>query len=228
MWVLMGDAGTVQCSGLQGDCKGSAQVVMQPHSVGCEANFVKDKSLPRGFPAHIWLGRKIGLYGSLVGQEISFVHSVCETVCCRWEREREREKENNLECREGQDQPLAAGRKLLLSSWIQLLIPPLPSILRLWRVGSPSFFLSLCLCLYLFTLLLCPARLLIFHHFLFPHCFVPHVVQFHPFTYSWFPLEWWRVSEQVRAAHLPVSGSSGLPGVMGTPCGWVVCVSDSE
>lgn len=83
MWVLICDAGTVQCSGLQGDCKGSAQVVMQPHSVGCETNFVKDKSLPRGFPAHIWLGRKIGLYGSLVGQEISFVHSVCKTVCCR-------------------------------------------------------------------------------------------------------------------------------------------------
>lgn len=59
-------------TGLQGDFREvSAGWDAVTRSVGCEAKVVRDKSLPEGFPSHIWQREKMGLYSSLVGQEIS-------------------------------------------------------------------------------------------------------------------------------------------------------------
>lgn len=67
----------------QSDSVGQRGRCCARRGVACEANFVEDKSLLEGFPVHICLERKRGLYGSPVGQQISLVQTVCQSVCCR-------------------------------------------------------------------------------------------------------------------------------------------------
>lgn len=58
-----------------------------------------------------------------------------------------RDAKKTAESLQRDTRPLAAVTKLILSSWIQLLIPFLTSILWLWGVGYHSSCLSLCVCL---------------------------------------------------------------------------------
>lgn len=126
-----------------------------------------------------------------------------------------RDAKKTAESLQRDTRPLAAVTKLILSSWIQLLIPFLTSILWLWGVGYHSSCLSLCVCL-------CPCS---FCHdqtsylFLspFPTLMCPLCDPITPLPFPLFPCGVVTCgSEQVRAAHLLAWGCLSTPGVTQT------------
>lgn len=138
---------------------------------------------------------------------------------CECSERRVRGRKKTVESLQRDSQPLAAVTKLRLSSWIQLLIPPLTSILWLWGVGSSSLFLSLCLCLSLFTLFSLSVQTSYLFPLPFPTLLCPLCDPITPLHFLLFPSGMMTCGlEQVREPHLPAWGGSGLPGVMLTHC----------